>query len=267
MRLSVRLAVLAAPLAATLAATLGAQDASVARDTALRRTIVTTDFSYVSWGGDIAAWRLGSIALSRRTAAGSVIARVNVADRFGATGAQVEVDAYPRLRTGTYLYLNAGYSASSVFPEWRSGGELFQSLPQAWEASAGYRQLRFGGTPVTLFTGSVGKYAGDYWISLRPYLRFKDSGTSASAGLTVRRYGADGDHYIGATISAGSSPTDRVAPEQLARTNSVGGGVQGSSSVARHVLGTWSIGTARETLESGRARTSWTVMGGLAFEF
>ena len=45
-----------------------------------------------------------------------------------ATGTQVEVDAYPRLGHGTYLYLNAGLSGASIFPGQRLGAEYYAGL-------------------------------------------------------------------------------------------------------------------------------------------
>ncbi len=162
-------------------ATTHAQEASELRKDAKPTLSVGADYSYQSFGGDIDAWQLAALTVGRRTADGSVFARVNYANRFGSSGEQLEVDAYPRLSKNMYAYLNLGYSASDIFPAWRSGAELFASLPEAWEASLGYRQLRFNGTPVTMITGAVGKYVGNYWFSLRPYVRPKDTGTSASA--------------------------------------------------------------------------------------
>ena len=62
----------------------------------------------------------------------------------------------------------------------------------------GARQLRFSGVPVTLYTGAIGKYTGNYWISGRTYVR---EGGSASASVTVRRYGEDSENWIGARAS------------------------------------------------------------------
>lgn len=225
------------------------------------------DYSYQNFHGDIAPWHLAAFTVGRRAAAGSVIGRLNVARRFGESGTQAELDAYPRLWRGAYAYLNIGRSTSPIFPGWRSGAELFTSLPSAYEASLGYRQLRFGGAPVTLLTGSVGKYTGNYWLSLRPYVRSRQSGTSASASLTVRRYGEDGDHYLGARAGYGSTPSDQLVPDQVDRTSSFTASVQGSRAVARDVIGTWTIGYDREDIVPGRTRRSLGGSGGLKYLF
>ena len=260
-------------LAVALVAALGVTTAAHAQGEAqpqkdsASRTAVGIDVGYVSFNNDIEAWRTAAISLSHRSSRGSVIGRVNLANRFGTSGAQVEVDAYPRLGAGRYLYLNAGLSGASIFPGQRFGAEYFTNLPDAWEASLGLRALWFDGAPVTLYTGTVGKYAGNYWISLRPFVRFKPTGTSTSAGLTVRRYGEDADNYVGGRVSFGSSPADNVTPDAVARTSSSSFSLQGSSTIGRNYIGTWSAGHDDEGLDGGRTRQSWTLSIGLAYRY
>jgi YaiO family outer membrane protein len=244
-----------------------AQNAAVTKKDSASKTYVAMDYGYVNFHGDIEPWRLASLSLGRSTSRGSLIGRVNYAKRFATSGLQFEADAYPRLGSGTYAYLNAGYSHADIFPTWRFGGELFASLPSAWEASVGFRQLRFTGSPVTLYTGSVGKYVGNYWLSLRPFLRIKESGTSTSAGLTARRYFADGEHYFGARVGYGSTPSDRITPDELVRTKSFSADLHGSGGLWQDVLGTWSLGYDREELAHAQIRKSWTGTAGLKFFF
>ena len=244
-----------------------AQETTPPQARSIERTSLGADLGYVNFNGDIDPWTLASVSLGRRTASGSLIGRVNVANRFNTTGAQVEVDAYPSLGGSTYAYLNAGYSSSAIFPEWRLGGEVFTNLPDAYEASLGFRQLRFGGSPVTLFTGSLGKYIGNYWLSARPYIRSKDSGVSASAGLTVRRYYETSDEYIGARISYGSTPSDRVIATELARTSSFAVGVQGSRKLEQRLFGTWGLGYEREEIVVGRFRNRVEIDAGMRVDF
>ena len=262
-----RRALAALLLAAAIPGLARAQDATETRKDAKPTQTIAADFSYVSFDGTTDPWRLSSVSLSRRTAAGSLIARVNYANRFSTNGVQVEADAYPRLNKNVYLYLNAGYSDATIFPAWRFGGEAFTSLPSAWEASLGFRQLRFSGVPVTLFTGAVGKYIGNYWFSLRPYVRSKEGGLSASAGLTARRYFEDGDHWVGAAASYGSSPTDRITPDAVGRTHALSMSLNGSTGLAPRLLATWTLGRDAEELSPGRTRNSVTVTAGLKLGF
>jgi len=230
-------------------------------------TFVSGELSHVSFSGDTDAWRLASVALWRRSSAGTFIARVNYARRFATDGLQVEADAYPRVSDKVYLYFNAGYSGATVFPAWRSGAEVFTALPAAWEASVGVRQLRFHGVPVTMLTGAVGKYVGNYWISLRPYLRTRDGTTSATTTLQARRFFEDGDHWVGAVVTAGGSPTERVTPDAVGLTHTFGVAVNGSTGLSPRLLATWAIGHDAERLSPGNTRRSFTVTAGLRRSF
>ncbi len=242
------------------------QDVSVGKAKAPERS-VAGEISYVSFAGDVDPWRLASVSLWRRSTAGTFIARANYANRFSTSGVQVEGDAYPRLSDKTYLYFNAGYSSATVFPAWRFGAEAFSALPGAWEASAGVRQLRFNGVPVTMLTGSVGKYVGNYWLSWRPYVRLRAGTTSLSSSVAARRYYEDSEHWVGVMVSYGSGPTERITPDAVARTHAFSLAVNGSTSLARRLLATWTIGRDAEELAPGSTRTSVTVTAGLKRSF
>jgi YaiO family outer membrane protein len=153
-------------------------------------------------------WQVVALSYGRKTKLGSVIARVNMAKRFGDTGFQYEMDAYPKISENNYGYLNYGFSQSSVFPDHRFGAELFHSFPKAFEGSLGMRTLFFGSSDVTIFTGSVGKYISNYWISLRSYVTPGTTGTSVSGQLQMRRYFSDPENYIGLRLGYGVSPDD-----------------------------------------------------------
>ena len=257
----------AAILLALLPAALHGQGVEQVHPDSARKTFVIGEFSYVNFHGDIDPWKLTALSLGHTTRRGTLLARVNHATRFAISGYQIEADAYPRFGPKTYAYLNAGYSGAVIFPRWRLGAEMFTGLPAGWEGSLGLRQLRFGGPPVTLLTGSIGKYAGNYWASLRPFLRFKATGTSASLGITARRYFADADHYAGVRAGYGSTPSDQITPDQLARTSSYSADVHGSGGPWQRAVGIWSLGFGREELTGGRIRRSWTATAGLKVGF
>lgn len=230
-------------------------------------TYVGADYNYVYFHGDLDPWQLAAVSLGNRGRRGTYIARANYARRFAQDGAQLELDAYPRFSERVYAFVNIGYSGDDVFPEWRSGAELFAALPSAWEASVGYRQLRFeGAPPVTLLTGAVGKYFGNSWISARPYVRVGDNGTGATVIVTGRRYFADADNYIGARIGAGSSPSENATPAEVNRNRSWSAALQGSRTLRPRVVGTWSAGIEREELSASVTRRRIDVVVGLRFE-
>ena len=255
-----------AALLAALAPHVAAQGEPEQRAAAMVNTI-GIDYTHSRFGGAMDPWHLTALSVGTRRSRGTLIGRANIASRFATVGTQYEVDAYPSLGKGKYAYLNAGFSDASIFPEQRYGAEFFTALPHAYEASLGLRNLRFPAEQVTLFTGSVGRYTGNYWASLRPYLRRKPDGElSTTASLTVRRYYADGDTYIGARVGAGSAPTESLDPSQLGRENSVTVGLNASRPASARTITTWLVNYERDK-NPLRTLNRWEFGAGLKVRF
>ena len=144
-----------------------------------------------------------------KTKYGTIIGRASVAKRYEREGIQYEIDAYPRIRSGTYAYLNFGVSYSSLFPSRRYGVELYQKLPKSFEFSVGLRYLEFSSSSPKIITGSIGKYYKNYWFSIRPYFTPKSYGTSTSVNLTIRNYLKNANNYIALTVGMGVSPDEK----------------------------------------------------------
>jgi YaiO family outer membrane protein len=153
-------------------------------------------------------WQITSLSYGRKTKYGSVIARVNLANRFNSNGIQYELDAYPKISENNYGYLNYGFSQSAVFPEHRIGLEWYHNFPKSYEGSFGIRKLFFNSSDVTIFTATFGKYIGNYWISFRSFVTPVDDKTSVSGLLQIRRYFSDPENYIGLRLGYGISPDD-----------------------------------------------------------
>lgn len=168
---------------------------------------LSAGFTHEAYARYFPAARYAFVQGSRVMSWGAVVARVNYASRSGHTAFQPEVDLYPKIYRGMYAYLNAGLSDGSLFSKQRYGAEIFAGLPHGFEASAGLRYLDFGSQrKVTIYTGSLGYYTGNYWLSLRPYITPDSSRTSVSAALTLRRYFKNPEHYFSLRIGAGFSP-------------------------------------------------------------
>ncbi len=161
-----------------------------------------------------APWHLVSLYYSRQTPIGTVIGRVNYANRFtNINGVQYEIDAYPSIARKTYMYLNAGYSAEEVvFPRYRWGASIYRNLPWSLEIEVGIRVLYFAPRlgPVDIFTGSIGKYYGKFWFSLRPFITPGDYGVASKSFMFITRYYPRGtaDNYWTLSLSRGFSPDE-----------------------------------------------------------
>ena len=138
---------------------------------------------------------------------GRIIPRITFANRFGQDGIQYEMDAYPKINKKSYAYLNYGYSGSQIFPRHRAGAEVYNMISKSAEMSAGIRYLDFRESAATTFTASLGMYKGNYYILARPLITPRSNNPTAYFGsVVVRKYGATGDIWMGATLSAGVEP-------------------------------------------------------------
>lgn len=142
---------------------------------------------------------------ARQTKYGSIHGKVNINSRFESTGAQFEVDMYPKITKGLYAYVNVGVSNSFLFPKVRFGGELYKSLPYSLEASLGFRTLKYS-SYTTIYTGSVGWYTGNSYWSLRSYVTPGEPKTSVSGTLNYRKYRSTANTYFSAAFGMGFSP-------------------------------------------------------------
>ena len=171
-----------------------------------------TDYYDLDKNNGRANWYYSTLSYSRQTKYGSIIAKVNYANRFETDNYQLEIDLYPRIARGLYAYVSGGFSNSPLNPSQRYGFELFKSLPKSFEASLGFRWLKFT-TETTIYTGSLGWYTGNNYWALRSYVTPGFPGTSGSGRLIYRKYRSDADNYFSVEAGFGASPAlDRFIP-------------------------------------------------------
>ena len=167
-------------------------------------------------------WIETAATIKYQSSVGSILGRFSRADRFSLSSNQMELDFYPRIRPGTYAYINVGYSPDGIlYPDYRFGTDLYQSLPRGWESSAGYRRLGFT-EAVNIYTFSLGKYYGKWLFSARTFLTPDLLGTSHSVSFSGRRYFDDGTDYIGFRIGTGASPVEARNVYDVLTLNALG---------------------------------------------
>ena len=212
-------------------------------------------------------WRTASLTLSHRFDAGTVIGRFNHATRFGTSGDQVEVDAYPRIVEGTYAYLNVGHSDDSIFPKLRWGAELYHNFPRGLEGSLGLRHLQFNASTVDIYTGSLGKYWGDWLFTFRANVTPSSLGASKSGSLSVRRYFGDPDAYLAFSVGTGVSPDQSNPDAAILDLKSKKASLGGQALLARRFILSAGVAWERQELLSGEARTQLTLSAGIDCKF
>jgi len=151
-------------------------------------------------------WYSLALGYENRLKSGPLQFRLHAVNRFDQSAAQLEVDFYPRINEKTTGYFGIGLSNNTLFPGFRWGAEIYRSLPQAWEISAGIRQLYFKNNPLTTYTVAATKYIGSYYISLRPFIIPYQGSIYLTSSLAARRYFKDARHYIGLSTAVGNSP-------------------------------------------------------------
>lgn len=174
-----------------------------------RNNAVGGTYDYDSFRGELTPWHTWSVYGRTRTdLTGSLIARVTQSSRFDGFGTLYELDAYPSLGENSYAYLNIGGSGASFFPQFRIGGSIYFNLKNAWEIDGGYRYLNFG-SDTHIYTGSLGKYLGSWWLNLRlNVIPTGTGGVSSSGNFQARYYFKSAEDFFSIQLSTGVSPDE-----------------------------------------------------------
>ena len=180
------------------------------------RNTVGVEYEYERFESELDPWHSLSFELGHKFDRVSIIGRVNRARRFNQDGSQFEIEAYPKLWSRAYMYASVAASSDTIFPDRRYGMQIYQGLGNGFEVSAGARLLDFDGNRTRLYTGSIGRYFGNYYVTLSPYVADSDSRKDLSASLqaALKYYFTDADNNIGFRAGYGRVPETDVLLEQ-----------------------------------------------------
>ena len=202
------------------------------------------------------------------TRIGSVIGRWSHAQRFGFQSDQFEMDMYPHIRPGTYMYLNVGASPDrNLYPEYRVGADVYQMVGHGFEASIGYRRLYFA-SGTNIYTWALSKYQGNWLYTGRMYITPDQLGVSNSVQLTARRFfGSEGTHdYLQFSFSTGSSLSQAQTATDILSLNSTRVSIELDKALGRVALD-GKFGISSEDQLFGPTLTRYTVQGSLYYRF
>ncbi len=192
-------------------------ETSIKDESAKNKIGITYDYTYFDKQFD-APWHLVSVDYGRTTGLGSVIGRINYANRFSSSATQFEIDAYPRINKTFYSYASLGFGDNSgIFPKFRAGFSLYANLPKSFEAELGFRYMKFSGDPTWIYTTYLGKYTGSWLLGARAYITPSNfvKQVSVTYNLLARYYFGGADDYFGFVGGYGISPDDRYNNIQL----------------------------------------------------
>lgn len=199
---------------------------------------------------------------------GSIIGRWSHAQRFGFQSDQFEMDMYPHIRPGTYMYVNVGASPDrNLYPEYRLGFDIYQMVGHGFEASAGYRRLYFS-SGTNIYTWALSKYHGNWYFTGRMYITPDQLGVSNSVQLQARRFfGSEGTHdYLQFSFSTGSSLSQAQTASDILSLNSTKVTVELDKTAGRFAFD-GKVGIASEDQVFGITLTRYTVQGSLYYRF
>lgn len=233
----------------------------------LRRTnAIGATYDYDTFQDEISPWHTWSVyGRTRTNLTGALIARVTQSARFDDFGTLYELDAYPSIGKNGYAYLNVGGSGASFFPKFRFGASYYHNLPKAWEIEGGYRYLGF--TEVTnIITGSLGKYAGNWWINLRLNVIPDGSSTGTSSQLTARYYFKTSEDFFSLQLGTGVSPDEETRDQtQLLNSYRARLGYQQLISPKFMIYGY--TGYSRDELSTDNFRNNINISLGMEYRF
>jgi YaiO family outer membrane protein len=169
---------------------------------------------------DYGPWHLGSIQYIRERGWGSLIGRINYANRLSAgesiaEGKQFEVESYFFTGKNNYSYAGVSYSPDLVFPKLRLGYSFYQNFKKGWEADLGFRYIESENIEIRTVVLGVGKYIGAYWINFRYYLQNNEKKYDSSFALTTRYYFDTKYDYLSLVAGYGTSPDERTTIGQF----------------------------------------------------
>lgn len=214
-------------------------------------------------------WYTTSLQYKKNLGFGTALARVNYATRYGQNGLQYEMDAYPKLGDKMYAYFNIGYSNDlPVFSKWRNGMNLFYSLGQGWEATAGYRYLYFDDA---VWRGTIGasKYAGSWLLNARSFFSFDQPFNNLSVFFDARKYFRNDVDYFWFLVGRGISPDENRnvqlnTTQQLTSTR-LGAGIR--YSIAKSFQLQLSAGWSRDEFRVDEIGNQFSGGAGIEFKF
>lgn len=227
---------------------------------------VSLSFRHDRFRENFDPWNFYELQYSRETQYGSVIGRLQYANRFSTSGTQFNIDTYPSIAKGLYAYVSAGFSNSEIHPGFRFGASLYKSLPGAFEIEGGYRYLNFTTSETYIITSSLTKYYGSYMFTGRAYFLPSSNGNTLSGNLLIRRYFGSARSYVSISSGYGTASNNLQFADEANTLSSKTLKLDGQYPVKDRILVTGTAGIDSEEFRNfTRNRFSFKV--GVSYRF
>lgn len=178
----------------------------------------TAGYHVEAFRADRAPWQRAQVAVQRRFATGAAAVEAGLSDRNGATDPFVGADLYRAAGAAGYGNLRAVVApGAEAIARVDVLGEAYVALGGGWEGSLGARHLVFEENAVTLGTGSVARYLGNWLVRGRAVVSTQEAvtvSTTLSARYLIEGVGGLTAPFVEVTAGQGQEPI--VAPDGAA---------------------------------------------------
>lgn len=137
---------------------------------------------------------------------GTVTLRVQKAQRDIQKGHQYELESYPRFWKGSYGYIHLAFSNNLIFPKYRYGLDLNQSVFKTYGIGIGIRSLHFTNDDVKLYKLSIEKYIKSLRFEATVFKGPNKNGSSYTYLTNVKKYFNRSSDYVYITFGNAVSP-------------------------------------------------------------
>lgn len=214
-------------------------------------------------------WTYSSLHYYRFTDYGTFGGHLNYANRYGSSEQQYQIEANPVLFKGAYANLMYAYANSSqtLYPQMQYTIEPYFTLSPDFSVSIGQRFIRFQGTKIYTYTGSLGKYSGNYFSWIRWY-HYTPKSTDYYE-FNVRRYFSDKNTFITLRAGIGKYPDiGDVAPlNQILILSANSLRLDGQLPIYRDLFLKGGVGFSKQYFPSGTIRDITDASLGIAWQF
>jgi YaiO family outer membrane protein len=226
------------------------------------------DEAYVS---DLASyWNYSSIHYYRLNDNGKFGGHINYAHRYGTTGKQFLLEAYPQLSKNIFATINLGYAntVQTLFPNIQYLLEGYIDVDHGFEFSLGQggeKFIDFSNQTIFNYTGTIGKYIGNSFVWFRPH-HYTPKNTEFYE-LGIRQYFSDINNYIAFIVGAGKLPDigDLPPSDQMIVINQKGLGINGQFSLTKTVFLKYGVGYVKQRFPSALNREITDVSMGIVW--
>lgn len=177
----------------------------------LSQQIIAVDYNLDIYSTN-SVHQFASIAYTNKYDRISTSIGFNYANRFNKNDLQIDYTGYVKMLSRNYWYLHYAYAFNgNLFAKHRMGLEYYHKSKKATESSLGIRYMFYPlaeSKYVWIFTGSMGVYFKNNWLSFRPYFVKQENQNSVSFNVKYRIYKENPLDYTSLEFGFGNSPDD-----------------------------------------------------------